>query len=201
MRGFREYVLGPKANGYIGDCLEYGHSLTRHLRRGRDLVNGRVVTRLAPEANTDELDKFEWGGKYPESSIGRHPNSVDDLASYILDFLQSGEGRICVFENHLGRRTDPWLLQAESRVHFFGEEVYHVVSAEVVDLDSIKAAINEAEDVTLLIGVLSVWPEGSRLSPERREITDEELRALAEGAEKIIVRAYDGEGYLIWTKR
>jgi hypothetical protein len=201
MRGFKEYVLGPEANEYIRDRLEYGHSLARHLRRGRDLVNGRVVTRLAPEAKTDELDKFEWGGKYPESSIGRHHNSVDDLASCILDFLQSGEGHLCVFENHLGRRTDPWLLQSESRVLFLGKEIYHVVSAEVVDIDSIKAAINEAEDVTLLIGVLSVWPQGSRLSPERYEITDEELRALAEGAEKIIVRAYDGEGYLIWTKR
>jgi hypothetical protein len=125
---------------------------------------------------------------------------VEDLASYILNYLEAGEERVCVFENHLGRLTDPWLLQAESRVLFLGEEVYHVVSAEVVDLDSIKAAINEAEDVTLLIGVLSVWPQGSRLSPERREISDEDLRVLAEGAEKIIVSAYDGEGYLIWMK-
>jgi hypothetical protein len=202
MDAFQEHPLGPEANEYVRDVLEYGHSLARHLLRSRDLTVGRVVTRIAPDANTDELEKFEWGGKYyPEPISGRRRTPVDDLASYILSCLDATEERVCVFENHLGRRTDPWLEQAQSRVLFLGEEVYHVISSEDADLDSTKAAINEAEDVTLLVGVLSVWPQDSRLSSERREITDEELRAIAQRAEKIIVRAYDGEGYLIWESR
>jgi hypothetical protein len=37
-------------------------------------------------------------------------------------------------------------------------------------------------------------------SDEAREITSVKLRVLAERTQKIIVGAYDGEGYLIWSK-
>ena len=51
-----------------------------------------------------------------------------------------------------------------------------------------------------LIGVMTSLPEGHYLALEKKKITSEELKLLAERAEKIIVGAYDGEGYLIWSK-
>jgi hypothetical protein len=202
MDAFQEHTLGPEANEYVRDVLESGRSLALHLRRSHDLTEGKVVTRLAPDANTDELGKFEWGGKYyPEPVSGRRRTPEDDLASYILGYLEADEERVCVFENYLARSTDPWLERAESRVLFLGEEVYHVISAEVVNPSLAKVTINEADYYPVFIGILSRWPEGSHLSPERRDTANEELRALAEKAEKIIVSAYDGEGYLIWGSR
>ena len=75
-----------------------------------------------------------------------------------------------------------------------------MVSAEDAELHLVKVSIREAQYFPVFVGVLSVWPVDSRLAPERHGITDEELHALADRAEKIIVGAYDGEGYLIWAK-
>ncbi len=203
MDAYREHHLEPAANEYILECLEYGHSLSRHLRRRRqDLKEGRVITRLPLGANTGELDKFEWGGKYPlAAEAKRLPSTRDDLVSLVGDFLRRKEGGVCVFENYLARRTDPVLSRARSRVLFYGDEVYHVLAEEDAKPELIKATIAEAETLPIFIGALSILPQDSRIYSAQRELAGEELRSLADRAEKFIVGAYDGEGYLIWESR
>ena len=198
---FEEHVLADEANEYVRDCLEYGHSLSRYLRHRPDLAHGKVIVRLPLGADVEDLDRFEWGGKYPKASDGQFkPQAEQDLAFLIRRFLQEGKGRACVSENYLARRTDPWLAHAKSRILFFGEEVYHVIDRQDVESDSIDAAIREAESPTIFVGVLSTLRQGFRLPPVKTDMDTDQLRVLAEEAEKLIVRAYDGEGYLIWNK-
>jgi hypothetical protein len=203
MGAFREHRLGSPANEHILECLKYGHTLSRHLlRRRQGLKEGRVITRLPLGANTGELDKFEWGGKYPPAADAKGlPSARDDLVSRIGDFLKRKEGGVCIFENYLARRTDPALSRARSRVRLYGDEVYHVLTEEDAKPEPIKAAVAEAEGLPIFIGALSTLPQGSRIYSAQRELAGEELRALADRAEKIIVGAYDGEGYLIWGSR
>ncbi|MDP9477523.1 MAG: hypothetical protein M3R38_17870 [Actinomycetota bacterium] len=199
---FEDHPLRRAANEYVRECLEYGHSLSRGLRRLHDVKSGRVVARLPLGANTVGLEKFEWGGKkraaspYPE----RSPSAEEALASSIASFLAQGEGRVCVFENYLARRTDPWIARAKSRTLFFGDEVYHVVAGEHTGRDEVETAIREAKSPSIFVGTLSRLPLGYRLDAAGSELSEDLMRVLAEGAEEIVVGAYDGEGYLIWRK-
>lgn len=192
----QQHVLGTEANAYVCEVLEYGHSLSRHLRRAHDLRQGRVVAWLPAGANTADLEKFEWGGK-----CGTDEGS-GLLADYVKDFLEAGENRACVFENYLYRRRDFFAAEAKSRVLYYGDEVYHVVDGRGTGLDEIRAAIDEAKGPTISVGVLAVLPRGYRLLPTEGKdaLTEDDLAALSVGARSIAVGAYDAEAYLVWEK-
>lgn len=211
-----ELHLGPEAVSYIRDCLANGKTLARYLLQRPDLESGTVTTFLPSDVGKEAATQFKWGGKLrrdpatfvyrtePDGSRTRWepvPNTDPWLVSIIQAFLRAAEDRVCIFENALARPSDPVLSRSESRVLVFDNEVYHFLSAADWASTIIAQAIREAGcPYPPLIGAMASAADEAGFSGEGRQISSAQLKVLAERTEKIVIGAYDGEGYLIWSK-
>jgi len=216
-RGFREFQLGPEALEYIKKCLAQGKTLAGHLLRRRDLATGEVSTFFPSEVSTEQVKEFTFGGKLPTPPAETHkfftakdgsqykaipiPNTDFWLVGAVQDFLRGREEAICVFEDALARPGDRSLSALDTNVWAFNDEVYHFLTHADLEDTKIEAVIRRAMSVfPPLIGVLSSASRLTDLAVRTREVTSGKLKTLAENAEKIIVGAYDAEGYLIWHR-
>ena len=124
------------------------------------------------------------------------PNAEAKLAEAIAAFFAEAKDALGIFEHGLARRTDPFLEEATFKVAYCGDEVYPFVAAGD-DLLGIAGAIRGA--TTAYPPLVAALTHGD-LSAERVELAEADLISLAGKAEKIIVGAYDGEGYVIWSR-
>jgi hypothetical protein len=218
MNAYKEITLGPEAIDYIRKCLRDGNTLASYLLQKLNLDRGRVVTFLSSEVTAEVAKQFTTGGKLPlppksqwrytegESSKWRMvpiPDTDSCLVTIIEAFLSAEEKRVCIFEDALSRPHDPILSRSVARLLTFNDEVYHFLSGRDVESSKIRQTIRQAKSIPLFIGAMTFIPEESSFSYKARKMTiasDELLRVLAERTEKIVVGAYDGEGYLIWNR-
>ena len=213
-----ELHLGPEAVSYIRDCLANGKTLARYLLQRPDLESGTVTTFLPSDVGKEAATQFKWGGKLrrdpatfvyhtePDGSRTRWepvPNTDPWLISILQEFLGAGGDRVAIFENEVALPGDPWLSLPRwdiLQTVIFGNEVYHVLSnRDAEDEERILTTIKGA-DSWLFIGAMTSLSEPPDLPLEGGTVDDEVLKTFAQRAEKIVVGAYDGESYLIWSK-
>jgi hypothetical protein len=219
-----EIRLGPEAIEYIKDRLAQGKTLASLLLERRDLDGGEVVTFLPSNADLERISNFSQGGVLPTPPPETHqhyttpdgtktvlvpvPGTSSHLVTTIQEFLKQGEGRICLFESAVARPTDGFLSSPNAqdlRVLTFEENVYYFLTEDDLDREKINKTVSYAISY-LVIGVFAQLSKEDQFLPieqqiTRGEITLDDLKLLAERTEKIIVGAYDGEGYLIWRER
>ena len=118
------------------------------------------------------------------------------LIHFVNDYLHASKQAIVLCENWMDTPTEyatQWRPR-ESRVVFYQEDVYHVLTSEDTDLDLIECTIRESEKhwatsvcsrcAEALIG--NIPSEGC-------------LDAIVANTVHIFTPALDGEGYLIWS--
>ncbi len=193
----KEVKLGADSISYIRDRLENGITLSRILLQRSDLEEGEVVTFLPSdiEVDSEALKRFGAGGK-----------ALGNVDSYLTvrtqEFLNAGESRVCLFEDALLSSTAPFLsspLMEGIRVLFYESEVYYLLTKEDVESDIVPKTITKAKS-WLFTAIMTHTLKDDSFSLESKTISLTELEVLAARAEKIIIGAYDGEGYLIWSK-
>lgn len=223
MNIYREINLGIEGIEYIRHCLSDGKTLSKYLLQCLNLTEGRVITFLPKDISDEGAIEFS-DGKLEEPPRDTHriytaedgtsrrmvpkPNVDFWLVEVIQTYLSAGENRCCIFENALAESADPWLLKAKSKILTLDSEVYHFLSRGDAEPAKIGQTIKEARSTyPPLVGALaSTCKQGKNVrgfsheSQTIQKISTDELRFLAENNEKIIVGAYDGEGYVIWSK-
>ena len=107
---------------------------------------------------------------------------------------------MCVFEDWMVRKGDPVLSRVKTPFLTFQDEVYYIILGEDAEMDTIKNAIKETPRIPFSIGIITSQPDELNILSSDENISKAELLMLAERTEKIVVSAYDGEGYLIWSK-
>lgn len=212
---FKEYELGLEAIKFIKECLGGGNTLAQTFLRIFDFEKGRVITALPLGIDPEEAKDFE-DGIFPEppksewrsfvKSDGSKwvmvpkPNTDFWLVSIIRMFLVKEDKRLCILENALARPNDPWISLKKHQIFTFKGEVYHFLLGMDVEGKRIEQTIRNASSY-LFIGLLTSVPQETPFPRKGHEVSFEELKVFAKRTEKIIVGAYDGEGYLIWEKR
>jgi hypothetical protein len=81
--------------------------------------------------------------------------------------------------------------------------IYHFLTTEDAEPAKIERVVRRAETIyPPLIGVMAVVEAEllERWREDRVELRREELSILAAQADRIVIGAYDGEGYLLWVK-
>jgi hypothetical protein len=128
------------------------------------------------------------------------PNTDAYLAGVIRDFL--GEDRsICLFEDAMASPTDGWIRSDDERIRILDDEVYFVLSKrDATDEERIARTIKNSFHGWHFVCVMSALPEKDWPSMPERNLRKDDVKAIAESAEKIVVDAYDGEGCLVWVK-
>lgn len=199
MSTYRYIPQGEPAIDYIEHALSLGGTLARLVQKHCDLRAGSVYAFLPTEYAVATSRDYIRGG------VASSTISLTHLTEVISHFLDATRARICLFENALARATDPWLAKAQSHLLLFDEEVLHLVTSRdylqfADDRDAaIRTAVIEAERALTVIGVCSLepvpnWRPGNIVSYD-------ELERVAEKHRKLIVGAFDGESYLVWTRQ
>jgi len=219
---YKEITLGPEAIDYIRDRLAEGKTLAKFLLDRGDLDKGSVITFLPSDADLSRMNNFSRGGVLPAPPPETHhhyttangtrtlvvpvPDTSTQLAAMIQEFLKQEDARICLFESAVAKPTDGFLSTPNAKdlcVLTLDEDVYFLLK-ENDDLEMIDKTLRYAKSY-LVLGVLVHFSDKDQFlsldeDPLRKELTVDELKVLAEKTEKIIVGAYDGEGYLIWSR-
>lgn len=215
MSAFKGIELGPEGLKYIRDRLAEGKSLSSYLLETCDLEGGKVTTYLPEGTSDQEAKEFSIGGKlqipkapdkYLVTSNGskwrieRKANTDAYIVGMIRDFLGE-EQSCCLFEDAKSRPTDPRIRPQDKRIRVLGDEVYYMLDEDdALDEEKIARTVRDAHSGWHFVCVLTSLPQKKRLEEGGRNLTAEYTKALAGKGVKIVVGAYDGEGYLVWIK-
>ena len=202
---FREISLGPEAIDYVRDRLESGNTLSTLLLKVHDLKVGRIVTKLPLVVDDEKAKDFETGGKLPPivgefTSLEPVPNTDSVLLEEIRRFLTEADNNVCIFENASAKPGDPFLQSLQTRFSIFDNEIYHLLCPSDIDDDRILKTIGSARSWLFIGAMTSASDARGGLCSEKKELSESDLNLLAERTKKIIVGAYDGEGFLVWSR-
>jgi len=217
MTTFREIVFGPEGIQYISKCLEEGLTLSKRVLESVKLEGGVVKTWLPENVTEEEARKFDEGGKLAipneqvppfaleyegkDVEIEPIPNMNFEMEEDIKSFLLGARNRVCLFEDRLASASDPWVATAKSRILTFGEEVYALLLRK--DSNTAKGRETIREMATIYppsLAILTSVPEELYFPFASDKIEIDQLGILAQRTERIIVGAYDSEGYLMWMR-
>ena len=214
MGNYKEIILGEEAKNYVEKHLSYGQTLSKLVLEYIDLKLGNVITGLPSDANLDKINDFDSGGILPaiekskwRTIVGEDgvehimkpiPRNFSYAVNIIGAFLKGNKDRLCVFENVKAGPSDPILLKHSSAILTFKKEVYHVLTNREISEEEVVRAIKESESLWTFVGFMTSLQGIKKESLSSKELSSEAMKILAENVEKIIVGAYDGEGFLIW---
>jgi len=185
------YEFGAEAIIYIQEELSFRGHLAKRLL-GLPLENGRVISYLPAGMDLKDALAFE-DGVFP---LGLKTTGVDDkVAEFIATFLQQGSSRYVIFLTW-GEHT-PWVDKApyfscNSFVFFF-------LTSKSFTHDGILDAMTWAQEYPS-VGMLTSLAENQGEIGLAQDVPVEILDELVARTEHLIIGAYDGEGYLIWTR-
>jgi len=214
-----EISLGKEAIIWVNKTLTQGKTLAKYLLESLELSAGRVITFLPPEANIERAKtEFEWSVMplAPKSEwvwLEKTPDGKEPVAipvhttdqpqiTIIQEFLKDNDKHLCIFEDMMMCSTDRLASKQTHPVWTYGKEVYHVVfGGKTCSVDELRKVIRSSSSAWQhFIGIMTSWHNSVYDQPLRKEFTALELKTLAERTEKLLIGAYDNEGYLIWSK-
>jgi len=188
-----EFDLGVQGMQHVKRSLEGGLGLSRLIVESFDLNVGRCFTLLpssTPQRTT--LDFLEGGLQKVNTT-----NMV--FATLLQGVLLTTSFGILVAENSLARCDDP-IIDGEP-VHRFCVKgaVYEYVPSRDITRKGIESAIRIA-DAGYRLNLVATTPRRKISLPRSRSTANEGvLHDLALGAAIVLVRAYDGEGFVAWV--
>jgi hypothetical protein len=204
--------VGKQAVAYIQEQLKQGGVLSRLLLRYLELGPGVAWTYVPAEVDQAIVDDLAYGSV--AAPVARESYVVSDgyavvpvvapsrpiIVGMIVRFLRSHSDAYCVFEDALVRASDPVMKAENAHYMAYGDEVLYYASREDADLATVSRLMSLAEHY-LLTGVLSRVAKGTRIFQPQKPLSSHELELIVRGTETIVLRAYDGEGYVAWSKR
>lgn len=217
MSDYRRFDLGPEAIEYVREHLTYGSTLGKYLLSEKNLDKSTVITFLPQDVDVDQVSQFKAGGKvnplHPEVHyfvtedgsrfrMELKGNSFSHLAAVLAQFLRGNANRLCVIEEPLMRPGDPGFPDGgRSIVKTLNDEIYYLLSGfGNIDKRAIQDVVGKADRGFHFVCAMTSVPDGDMDLWRGRQITPKTLQKLARGTESIVVGAYDGEGYLIWSE-
>ncbi len=207
-------ALGPGAAVYIREQLEQGSLLGKLILDRLDLEAGQSWTYVAPGVEEATLHDFRHGCIAPHlpelihhrdyGSAVEQVNTPSEriITALIHQHMRQGEHSYFVVWGGYARSTDPWLaeLPPNERMFFHDDSVYWYLD-HGADSEEEAAEALGSTPFWNRIGALAKVPGRDGFIHPRQNVTDEELRAIADGTEMLVIGAYDGEGYVVWSER
>ena len=194
MISYEETRVGPQANCFVRDYLTYGHALDSRLKKCVALNAGTVTAYLPSGIPRERVLEFTEGG------VADPAVSEIYLARTIREFLTAAQGRVCLFEDPVLRPTDPPRLGSNVQRLTLNDEVYYYLNSLSSEDELILQTIREADYPNYFLCILTSVPGDAIFPISQGQLGDEELDLLIGRTEKIVIGAYDDEGYLVWDK-
>jgi hypothetical protein len=179
---------------FLEEYLVYGHELDRQVLGQINIKHG-VVSSYMPRGLLPNREDILYGG------VADRDESIYCAALVIAEFIAKGERPVCILENSLSHPDAPYMARYRTPRLSLNEEVYYYLTKNELSLEKIRNALIEAEMPNFFVSVLADVPHDFPFPRPEGIITPEDIEIIVRGTKKFIVGAYDGEGYLIWTKK
>lgn len=188
---YQEYILGKDAEEYVRRGIYGGgKSLSRSLLDNRCFSNVHIITYLPQGCDIQKIQNYRYGG------IAKATCTDTWIDQKIKEFLSENTNNIVIYEHAMALPSDPWLANSKIFPTILKDEVYFVVRS--IDLNQVKR-ISETRILSttswLLIGLCITMPEKYESLWHKSE--NELMSTLSMSTKKLIISAFDGEGYLL----
>jgi hypothetical protein len=201
-------VTSSEAFTYLRGQLELSGKTLANLLLNQLLKAGKVYAYVPDGTSSELLFMFNSGGLYPfEKELFRRPpilipvknNARPVVMNLVQQHVRSSKDNCCLFEEPVWEPSDSWLKQSNTEYIYLGKEMYYFFGGNELDLDFQKA-FGTSEGYYFLC-VLSTLDSGHQqeFSPFS-SITSDLITYFVSNMSSFFIRAYDGEGYLQWTK-
>jgi hypothetical protein len=183
-------ALGPEALAYLRRSLAASQRTLGRFVLALPLDSGRLFTFAPHGIAPEQLSRLREGVLGGVDAYAR-------VAAFVVAYLTQPAPRYFVVEDVLVESGDPWLDAAAARYVRCGQEVYHFVAGGRASDEAVLQTIDNAKGY-----VTNAILTGGRSVPAlhaRAEVTQDQLRELAAATDAILVEAYDGEGFVLWT--
>lgn len=191
-----------EALDFVKENLTNGKTFAHLLLKKQAIDDGNVSVYLPPEVEHTKEKKFrESIFMYYKGSP--YESSDELMAEYISQYLHKDKKNICIFENFNSSPTDINFLEnfkGKEETFIYKNEVYHLLRNKDAYTPKVEHYIKKTNFVWIFIAALSSFSEKEYETAVSDQVSLETLEDLAERAEKILIGAFDGEGYLIWER-
>src|SRR5258706_4481118 len=187
----KERMLDADGIVHLRDYLAQGGTLAKELL-ALPLERGHIATSVPASADPKAVIRYDTGG------LIMGGGAIELIAELSARNLDRASGRYAVFEDRVAEATDQWLISSQLPYFTSRNEVYIYLTHETGDVQAVERVIRYAYTFRYL-QILSHLPKVERI-PLGQSVNIDLLLALAHGTDAIIIGAYDGEGFLVWTR-
>ncbi|MFA5794789.1 MAG: hypothetical protein WC980_06960 [Candidatus Brocadiia bacterium] len=190
-----------------------GKILAKLISDSVNLKQGTIYTILPGGTSLDQVYSFEYGGVLPqlnkEQDIIMHikglkiprPDNFIQLYSIIEEYLKKDEENICIFIDAMRNADDKGSLKERTDSFTFQNNIYRYITPTNAEENKIETMVKAfGSGWRAFTGILTKADKIDTPPFNKMEITLKKLEILAKNTSKIIINAYDGEGFLIWEK-
>ena len=191
----KKLVFSLEAIAYMREQLASGNILAQRLL-ALPLEAGLAVSYL-PEAVDMETARDFAHSITLRTGIQVTAEVEAEAVTFIAAYLRQADDSIAIFETQ-ARPGDAWLTKAHDFQFFaYDTEVYGYVTSQEWHPSEVMAVFRHRREYPYVANLTSL--PGDDVDHWRLEITLTLLEQLAERTVHILIGAYDGEGYIIWS--
>jgi len=208
-RFYKEVSLGKEALHFLTKkSLPYGATLAKKVLDSVSFNHGQVTTvvpkELADQVLNRSVQEFDFSIYSSLESATKirelESGDIDPIDRFwifpmIQEFVQENSKRICIIEDHELTVNDRFFKEWDGKIMVFENEVYHLLDG--LSIEKISETFGFVGSWTFIC-ILTSWPNENLV--EKNVLTMDTISDLAKLTEKIIIAAFDHEGYLVWQK-
>ena len=209
--GWRYYPLpqnDAKGEAHVMRSLSAGagdHILSRKIKERVSKISGQMLLVALETLDFQRISDYDFGGTYSERGLDEESRTegnsqregpLGGLFLFVETHLHSSSEAVVLCENLYDTRTNylaNWRPR-ESRVLFYGEEIYHVVTSNDCSFESVETAVRESSGRWAIV-VCSFC----KVLPEAQVASEAFFDEIVANVKSIVTLALDEEGYLIWS--
>lgn len=194
---------------YAYQSLHEVNTLSSELLNLVDFKKGSFFTLLPTGANLERLYEFKAGlilPQYPEeeyfvngrkATFTRIPTIEEELSELILNEVRSKE-LCCIFDDVIRLSTDK-NHEMLFKIHglSYGNEIYYFLEKRKISNELVVECLRAS---TAIWHSLCVLTKKLLIPVNIRELNIDLIKQICTHVDKIMIGAYDGEGYIFWEK-
>lgn len=200
-------VTGIAAFEYLSNQLELGGKSLSRLISLLQLKEGKIYSFAPKHTSKKSLFEFNKGGIYSLTKknifenglIAIRNDSKKIILNLLYEYINKNNDNLCIFEEPNAIPSDKWISNSKMEYAFLGNEIYYLFqkSNNKVDLEK---AFKTSEGYYFLCVLSTVKSYNRPQFLIKKEINSNLLSEIVENLSCFFIRAYDGEGYLMWSK-
>lgn len=201
-------IACAEALDYLRGQLELSGKTLAKLVRSQFFSEGKVFAFVPENTPSELLYRFEAGGIYPykkrlpqiSPAIVPIQNDAKPIVmNNILQYLQQKKENCCLFEEPCAIPSDPWVRRLQINYVHLNQQMFYFFG-DNTNTVGFEQAFTASEGYYFLCALSTLDTDKQKSFVPFSPVTDELLKEFASNIVCFFVRAYDGEGYLQWSR-